>query len=74
MQGDVRTPMVQELSPSARPQHSTSKSGKKYSHEQTYQMFTQMVSNSSVMVKHFEKTNELLEKVERQMDRIIDKL
>jgi hypothetical protein len=35
---------------------------------------TQMVENSSVMVKNFEKTNALLVKVEHQMDRFIDKL
>jgi hypothetical protein len=29
---------------------------------------TQMVENSSVMVKNFEKTNALLKKVEHQMD------
>jgi hypothetical protein len=50
------------------------KSSKKNFQEQTYGLFTQMVENSSVMVKNFEKTNALLEKVERQMDRLIDKL
>lgn len=65
---------VQEPSSSFRTSPVTSKSGKKLYHEQTYHMFTQMVENSSVMVKHFQKTNDLLEKVERQMDRIIDKL
>jgi hypothetical protein len=54
--------------------NSSVKSGKKNFQEQTYNLFTQMVENSSVLVKNFEKTNALLEKVEHQMDRLIDKL
>jgi hypothetical protein len=54
--------------------NSSVKFGKKNFQEQTYGLFTQMVENSSVMVKNFEKTNALLEKVERQMDRLIEKL
>jgi len=37
-------------------------------------MFIQMVENSIIMGRNFEKTNALLEKVERQMDQLIDKL
>ena len=47
---------------------------KKNFQKQCYGVFVQMAENSSVMVKNFEKTNALLEKVERQMDRLIDKL
>lgn len=47
---------------------------KKNFQEQCYGVFMQMAENSSVMVKNFEKTNALLENVERQMDRLIDKL
>jgi hypothetical protein len=53
---------------------SSLKSGKKSFQEQIFGLFTQMVENSSVMVKNFEKTNALLERVDRQMDRLIDKL
>jgi hypothetical protein len=53
---------------------SSLKSGKKSFQEQTFGLFTQMVENNSVMVKNFEKTNALLERVDRQMDRLIDKL
>jgi hypothetical protein len=61
--GDHST--VQEPSSSFTTSPIISKSDKKLYQEQTYHMFTQMVDNSSVMVKHFQKTNELLEKVER---------
>ena len=37
---------------------------KKNFQKQCYGIFIQMVENSSVMVKNFEKTNALLEKVE----------
>ena len=47
---------------------------KKNFQEQCYSVFIQMAKNSLVMVKNFEKTNALLEKVERQMNRLIDKL
>ena len=47
---------------------------KKKFQKQCYSIFVQMAENSSVMVKNFEKTNALLKKVERQMDRLIDKL
>ena len=33
-----------------------------------------MVENNCIMVKSYEKTNALLERVDRQMDRLIDKL
>jgi hypothetical protein len=67
-------PTVQEPSSSLTTSLLISKSGKKLYQEQTYRIFTQIVENSSVMVNHFQKTNDLLEKIERQMDRIIDKL
>ena len=51
---------------------SSLKSGKKNFHEETFGLFTQMVENNSIMVKNFEKTNALLERVDRQMDRLID--
>jgi hypothetical protein len=57
-------PIVQEPSSSFTTSLLIFKSGKKLYEEQTYHMFTQMVENSSVMVKHFQKTNDLLEKVE----------
>jgi hypothetical protein len=66
-------PTVQEPSSSLTTSLLISKSGKKLYQEQTYRIFTQIVENSSVMVNHFQKTNDLLEKIERQMDRIIDK-
>ena len=47
---------------------------KKNFQEQCYDIFVQMAENNSVMVKNFEKTNALVEKVEWQMDRLIDKL
>lgn len=53
---------------------SSQKQAKKTFQDQTLGMFTQMVENSTIMVKNFEKTNALLEKVEHQMDRLIDKL
>lgn len=53
---------------------SSQKQTKKNFQDQTLGMFTQMVDNSTIMVRNFEKTNALLEKVERQMDRLIDKL
>ena len=34
----------------------------------------QTTENNSIMVKNFEKTKALLERVDRQMDRLIDKL
>jgi hypothetical protein len=46
-------PTVQELSSSLTTSPLISKSGKKLYQEQTYHMFTQMVENSSIMVKHF---------------------
>jgi hypothetical protein len=48
--------------------------GNKNFQEQTFGLFTQMVENSSVMVKNFEKNNTLLKTMDRQMDRLIDKL
>jgi hypothetical protein len=54
--------------------NSSVKFGKKNFQEQTYGLFTQMVKNNSVIVKNFDKTNALLEKVEPQMDRLINKL
>jgi len=54
--------------------NSSKKQTKKNLQDQTHSMFTQMVENSTMMVRNFEKTNALLEKVERQMDRLIDKL
>ena len=53
---------------------SSLKSGKKSFQEQNFGLFIQMVENNFVMVKNFEKTNVLLERVDRQMDRLIDKL
>jgi hypothetical protein len=58
-------PTVQEPSSSFTTSPLISKSGKKLYQEQTYHIFTQMVENSLVMVKHFQKTNDLLEIVER---------
>ena len=54
--------------------NSTTKVDKKNFQERCYGVFVQMAENSSVMVKNFEKTNALLERVDRQMDRLIDKL
>ena len=48
------------------------KSGKKNFQERTYSLFIQMVESNFVMVKNFEKTNALLEKVEHQIDRLLD--
>ena len=42
--------------------------------ERCYRVFAQMAENSSVMIKNFEKTNALIERVYQQMDRLIDKL
>jgi hypothetical protein len=53
---------------------SSLKSGKKNFQKQTFGLFIQMVKNNSIMVKNFEKTNALLERVDRQIDRLIDKL
>jgi hypothetical protein len=53
---------------------SSVKSGKKNFQEQTFGLFIQMIENNYVMVKNFEKTNALLERVDRQIDRLIDKL
>jgi hypothetical protein len=53
---------------------SSLKSGNKTFHKQTFSLFTQMVENSSVMVKNIKKTNVLLERVDRQMNRLINKL
>jgi hypothetical protein len=46
-------PIVQEPSSSFITSPLISKSGKKLYQEQTYHMFTQIIENSSVMVKHF---------------------
>ena len=54
--------------------NSTSKVDKRNFQERCYGVFVQMAENSSIMVKNFEKTNALLERVDQQMDRLIDKL
>ena len=41
---------------------------------QTLFYFGKMVDNGTAMLDHFAKTNELLQKVDYQMDRLIDKL
>lgn len=56
------------------PTSSLKSDSKKSFQEQCFGVFMQMAENSTTMVKNFEKTNVLLEKVERQMDRLIDKL
>ena len=54
--------------------NSTIKVDKRNFQERCYGVFLQMAENCSLMVKNFEKTNALLERVDRQMDRLIDKL
>lgn len=65
---------VEKDQKSATTTNSSQKQTKKNFQDQTLGMFTQMIENSTIMVRNFEKTNALLEKVERQMDRLIDKL
>ena len=50
----------------------TIKVDKRNFQERCYGVFVQMAENNSVMVKNFEKINALLERVDRQMDRLID--
>ena len=54
--------------------NSTIKVDKRNFQERCYGVFVQMAENSSVMVKNFEKTSALLERVDRQMDKLIEKL
>ena len=42
--------------------------------DQTLFYFGNMVNNGTAMLDHFAKTNELLQKVDHQMDRLINKL
>ena len=37
-------------------------------------MFSKMAENSTIMINHFAKTNVLLEKMDAQMDHLINKL
>lgn len=50
------------------------KSGKKSFYDQTICIFFKMVEKNSSMVRNFPQTNALSEKIDRQMDRLIDKL
>lgn len=42
--------------------------------DQALQYFGKMVDNGAAMLDHFARTNELLHKVDQQMDRLIEKL
>ena len=52
--------------------NSTSKVDKRNFQKRCYGVFVQMAENSSIMVKNFEKTDALLERVDQQMDRLIE--
>ena len=52
--------------------NSTIKIDKRNFQKRCFGVFAQMAKNSSVMVKNFEKNNVLLERVDRQMDRLIE--
>ena len=51
----------------------TTKVNKKNFQECCYEVFVQLAENSLVVIKNFEITKTLLEKVDRKMDRFIDK-
>lgn len=52
----------------------SSTKGKLNFHQKAIDIFEKMAENSVGLLKHFEKTNQLLERVDYQMDRLIDKL
>ena len=52
---------------------SASKSKQNF-YDRAISIFEKMVENSTVMMHNFEKTNALLERVDYQMDRLINKL
>lgn len=70
---DIDNDLHSKESPLPTP-NSAIKGDKKSFQEQCYGVFIKMAENSSVMVQNFQETNALLQKVERQMDRLIDKL
>ena len=47
---------------------------KKKFHDQALVYFGKMVDNGAAMLDHFAKTNELLGKIDQQMEHLIDKL
>jgi PAB1-binding protein PBP1 len=48
--------------------------GKQTFHDRAIQIFEKMAETSTGLMKNFEKTNELLERVDHQFDRLINKL
>ena len=54
--------------------NSTIKVDKRNFQERSYRVFVQMAENNSIMIINFEKPNLLLERVDRHMNRLIEKL
>ena len=50
------------------------KNGKKSFYDEAICMFSKMIENNSNMVRNLEKSNVLLKRVDRQIDKLIDKL
>lgn len=69
------TPEV-DSSPSSPPIVSTSSKskGKNHFHDRAIDIFEKMAETSTCLMKEFERTNALLERVDHQFDRLINKL
>ena len=63
-----------DSTPSSTTMSTSTSKGKQKFHDRAIDIFEKIAETSTSLIKHFERTNELLERVDNQFDRLINKL